>query len=53
MQEAARLLGETSLPQSAVPQRVGYRSAVGFHLAFRKWFDRTPGEYRSGAVPAA
>ncbi|MET4925826.1 AraC family transcriptional regulator [Streptomyces sp. PSRA5] len=53
MQEAARLLGETSLPQSAVPQRVGYRSAVGFHLAFRKWFEQTPGEYRSGAVPAA
>ncbi|GGJ74838.1 AraC family transcriptional regulator [Streptomyces camponoticapitis] len=53
MQEAARLLGETSLPQSAVPQRVGYRSAVGFHLAFRKWFEKTPGEYRSGTVPAA
>ncbi|MFD3523016.1 AraC family transcriptional regulator [Streptomyces sp. NPDC058653] len=53
MQEAARLLGETSLPQSAVPQRVGYRSAVGFHLAFRKWFEQTPGEYRSGTVPAA
>ncbi|GGP87045.1 AraC family transcriptional regulator [Streptomyces roseolilacinus] len=47
MQEAARLLCETSLPQSAVPQRVGYQSAVGFHLAFRKWFGKTPGEYRS------
>ncbi|MDN3297028.1 AraC family transcriptional regulator [Streptomyces ficellus] len=53
MQEAARLLGETSLPQSAVPQRVGYQSAVGFHLAFRKWFGVTPGEYRAGAVSAA
>lgn len=53
MQEAARLLGETSLPQSAVPQRVGYRSAVGFHLAFRKWFGVTPGEYRAGAASAA
>ncbi|MFJ8644802.1 AraC family transcriptional regulator [Streptomyces sp. NPDC093546] len=52
MQEAARLLGETSLPQSAVPQRVGYQSAVGFHLAFRKWFGVTPGEYRSGATAA-
>ncbi|WP_328536596.1 AraC family transcriptional regulator [Streptomyces sp. NBC_00344] len=47
MQEAVRLLGETSLPQSSVPERVGYRSAVGFHLAFRKWFGKTPGEYRT------
>ncbi|MGW2558060.1 AraC family transcriptional regulator [Streptomyces sp. NPDC001514] len=53
MQEAARLLGETSLPQSAVPQRVGYQSSVGFHLAFRKWFGKTPGEYRSASVSAA
>ncbi|MCS0634151.1 AraC family transcriptional regulator [Streptomyces sp. LP05-1] len=53
MQEAARLLGETSLPQSAVPQRVGYQSAVGFHLAFRKWFGQTPGEYRAGTAGAA
>ncbi|WP_435609082.1 AraC family transcriptional regulator [Streptomyces sp. C10-9-1] len=53
MQEAARLLEETVLPQSAVPGRVGYQSAVGFHLAFRKWFGMTPGEYRAGRVPAA
>ncbi|MFV2120832.1 AraC family transcriptional regulator [Streptomyces sp. Act-28] len=53
MQEAARLLCETSLPQSAVPQRVGYQSAVGFHLAFRKWFGKTPGEYRSHAAGVA
>ncbi|MEU2078835.1 AraC family transcriptional regulator [Streptomyces sp. NPDC013489] len=53
MQEAGRLLTETSLPQSAVPARVGYQSAVGFHLAFRKWFGVTPGEYRSGADRAA
>ncbi|AVZ75392.1 AraC family transcriptional regulator [Streptomyces lunaelactis] len=53
MQEAARLLGETSLPQSAVPERVGYQSAVGFHLAFRKWYGKTPGEYRSGSSSAA
>jgi AraC-like DNA-binding protein len=50
---AARLLCETSLPQSAVPQRVGYQSAVGFHLAFRKWFGKTPGEYRSHATSVA
>lgn len=53
MQEAARLLGETSLPQSAVPQRVGYQSAVGFHLAFRKWYGMTPGEYRTRGSSAA
>ncbi|MFD3943495.1 AraC family transcriptional regulator [Streptomyces sp. NPDC058579] len=53
MQEAARLLSETSLPQSAVPSRVGYQSAVGFHLAFRKWFGMTPGEYRAGMCHAA
>ncbi|MER7000296.1 AraC family transcriptional regulator [Streptomyces sp. NPDC000410] len=47
MQEAARLLSETSVPQGAVPGRVGYRSAVGFHLAFRKWFGTTPGDYRA------
>ncbi|MFD9031878.1 AraC family transcriptional regulator [Streptomyces sp. NPDC059567] len=53
MQEAARLLTETSVPQSAVPARVGYQSAVGFHLAFRKWFGVTPGEHRTGAERAA
>lgn len=53
MQEAGRLLTETSLPQSAVPARVGYQSAVGFHLAFRKWSGVTPGEYRSKVARAA
>ncbi|MET9953059.1 AraC family transcriptional regulator [Streptomyces sp. NPDC006339] len=53
MQEAARLLTETTLPQSCVPERVGYQSAVGFHLAFRKWFGMTPGEYRAGEERAA
>ncbi|BAU86217.1 helix-turn-helix, araC type [Streptomyces laurentii] len=47
MREAARLLTETSLPQSALPARVGYQSAVGFHLAFRKWYGTTPGVYRA------
>ncbi|MEU3686910.1 AraC family transcriptional regulator [Streptomyces narbonensis] len=53
MQEAVRLLTETSLPQSALPARIGYQSAVGFHLAFRKWFGVTPGEYRAGGTRAA
>jgi AraC-like DNA-binding protein len=46
MREAARLLAETDVPQSALPAKVGYQSAVGFHLAFRRHFDMTPGEYR-------
>ncbi|MFI0355684.1 AraC family transcriptional regulator [Actinomadura sp. 9N407] len=46
MREAARILVETATPLSAVPERVGYRSAVGFHLAFRRHFGVPPGEYR-------
>ncbi|MFE5795807.1 AraC family transcriptional regulator [Streptomyces sp. NPDC056503] len=49
IREAARLLAETGLPQSAVPARVGYRSRVGFHLAFRATYGVTPGEYRAAA----
>ncbi|WP_282693217.1 AraC family transcriptional regulator [Streptomyces sp. CC208A] len=49
IREAARLLAETALPQSAVPARVGYRSRVGFHLAFRTAYGTTPGEYRAAA----
>ncbi|MGA5816961.1 AraC family transcriptional regulator [Kitasatospora sp. NPDC094028] len=46
MREAARLLSETDLALSLIPAAVGYRSSVGFHLAFRKWTGTTPGEYR-------
>ncbi|MUL44305.1 AraC family transcriptional regulator [Streptomonospora sp. PA3] len=52
MQEAARLLTETSLPQEQVARRVGFASATGFHLAFRRAFGATPGEYRRrGGAP--
>ncbi|MFI5689633.1 helix-turn-helix transcriptional regulator [Streptomyces sp. NPDC051636] len=47
LQEARRLLADTSVPQQDIAQRIGYRSQVGFHLAFRKEFDMTPGEYRT------
>ncbi|MER5638090.1 AraC family transcriptional regulator [Kitasatospora sp. NPDC002227] len=47
MQEAARLLTETTDNQHSIAAKVGYRSTVGLHLAFRKWFDMPPGEYRS------
>ncbi|MFF6884679.1 AraC family transcriptional regulator [Streptomyces sp. NPDC012421] len=53
IREAARLLAETGLPQSAVPARVGYRSRVGFHLAFRTTYGMTPGEYRATAPRGA
>ncbi|XRQ12026.1 AraC family transcriptional regulator [Actinomadura welshii] len=46
MREAARLLAETETPLAAIPERVGYRSSVGFHLAFRRSFGVPPGEYR-------
>lgn len=50
MQEAARLLRDTRLPHAAVAERVGYGSTVGFHLAFRTWSGRTPGEFRASVA---
>jgi AraC-like DNA-binding protein len=50
MQEAARLLARTSLPHARIAERVGYRSEAGFHLAFRGWNGRTPGEYRRSSA---
>src|SRR5690606_1211514 len=47
LEEAARLLDDSDIPQRALPAKVGYQSAVGFHLAFRKRFGVTPGEYRN------
>ncbi|RSN15371.1 AraC family transcriptional regulator [Nonomuraea sp. WAC 01424] len=46
MQEAARLLSETTLAHGRISERVGYHSTVGFHLAFRQWYGTTPGDYR-------
>ncbi|OKI25189.1 AraC family transcriptional regulator [Saccharothrix sp. CB00851] len=53
MAEAARLLTETRIPQNAIAERVGYQSAVGFHLAFRRWLGITPGAYRQNAWAVA
>ncbi|MEU4146028.1 helix-turn-helix domain-containing protein [Streptomyces parvulus] len=47
LQEARRLLSETGVAQREIAERVGYRSQVGFHLAFRREFDVTPGAFRS------
>lgn len=46
MAEAARLLRETNVSLNGIPGKVGYQSSVGFHLAFRKYYGITPGEYR-------
>lgn len=54
MQAASRLLTESSLGQAAIAEMVGYQSVVGFHLAFRREFGMTPGDYRRGGlVPVA
>ncbi|MFJ9775942.1 AraC family transcriptional regulator [Kitasatospora sp. NPDC101157] len=47
LQEARRLLADTTVPQQDIAQRIGYRSQVGFHLAFRKECGTTPGDYRT------
>ncbi|MFJ2769020.1 AraC family transcriptional regulator [Streptomyces sp. NPDC087300] len=46
LQEAGRLLTQTSLPQQDIARRIGYGSLVGFHLAFRKEYGITPGSHR-------
>ncbi|MET7952176.1 AraC family transcriptional regulator [Micromonospora sp. NPDC005324] len=46
MQEAVQLLTHTQTPLSSIPELVGYKSSVGFHLAFRKILNDTPGRYR-------
>lgn len=46
MHESARCLTESDIPLGVLHKKVGYKSSVGFHLAFRKLFGMTPGEYR-------
>ncbi|NEE01948.1 AraC family transcriptional regulator [Phytoactinopolyspora halotolerans] len=53
LQEAARLLIETTQPHERIAERVGYRSGVGFHLAFRNRYGQTPGEYRRTRRPTS
>lgn len=47
LQEARRLLADVSVPLREIHQLVGYQSHVGYHLAFRKEFGITPGEFRA------
>ncbi|NWK54124.1 helix-turn-helix transcriptional regulator [Verrucomicrobiaceae bacterium N1E253] len=48
MNEASRLLRETSLPVKEIARRLGYGSSVAFHAAFRKGKGETPSSYRKG-----
>ncbi|WP_329234067.1 AraC family transcriptional regulator [Streptomyces sp. NBC_01460] len=52
LQQARALLSDGSVALSDIPARVGYHSNVGFHLAFRREFDTTPGAYRQALRPA-
>ncbi len=44
---ATRLLRETGIPVTTVAGLCGYSNPAAFNLAFRKWYDSTPGQYRS------
>ena len=46
LQEAARLLRQTSLPIEEIAAQVGYTSVSGFYTAFRKTHGTTAGNYR-------
>ncbi|AKU14815.1 AraC family transcriptional regulator [Luteipulveratus mongoliensis] len=48
--EARRLIETTSLSQEAIAHRVGYRSAVGLHIAFRQTYDASPGSLRGDSA---
>ncbi|MFC4992232.1 helix-turn-helix transcriptional regulator [Rubritalea tangerina] len=53
LNEAARLLRETTLPLKEIATRLGYSSNVAFHNAFKKSRQQTPREYRMGHRPKA
>lgn len=52
LQVARTLLSDRSVSLGEIPARIGYHSNVGFHLAFRREFDTTPGAYRQARQPA-
>ncbi len=53
IREAERLLRETSLPVSAIAAFVGLGDASYFSKVFRKWYQLSPGEYRSAEAAKA
>lgn len=51
LNEAARLLRETTLPIKEIASRLGYSSNVAFHNAFKNSRKQTPRQYRLGNRP--
>lgn len=51
LNEAARMLRETSLPIKEIASRLGYASNVAFHNAFKNSRGQTPRQYRLGNRP--
>lgn len=51
LNEAARLLRETTLPIKEIASRLGYSSNVAFHNAFKSSRQQTPRQYRLGNRP--
>lgn len=51
LNEAARLLRETTLPIKEIACRLGYSSNVAFHNAFKQSRKQTPRQYRLGNRP--
>ena len=49
LEAAVTLLGDTSLQVAEIAQRCGFSDSGYFIKVFRRHFDATPGEYRSGA----
>jgi AraC-like DNA-binding protein len=50
MQEAARLLRETSLPVSRIAWQVGYQSEAAFSIAFKRYQGVQPRQFRGGTA---
>ena len=46
MEEAKRLLRETDLQITVIPEMVGYKGKTNFYLAFKKFTDMSPAQYR-------
>lgn len=49
MQIAARALRDTQRSMSDIATSIGYESEIAFRKAFRSYFDKSPGAYRSSS----
>lgn len=50
---AERCVGDTELRLSEVAYLLGYAEVSNFHRAFRRWFNDSPGEYRTRRLNGA